>query len=381
MLSWNLLFAIGGVFALAVLAWWFVPILQARGLRRRQGLRPAEVARWENEYRKTVTQALGGAILLLTTISAFQQLHEARRNTEAELRESARSTDINSKNQLLAKGFDLLGRKSSAERLGGILILRDWASTSTEGETSNPDARYSILIPSLISLVKDATKFEIPTERCEQFEPPVSQMIGSDIQAVFDILKTRAPKGPLAMNMRGLNLSRVNLAGMDLSGSSFAFADLSEADLSGAKLHNANFYCTNLYRANLNGADLSGETNLAGALLWKASLQKAGGIPASLAGANLIKARISEAVLEETDLRGALLWGANMVGTTLVRVKVDDKTDLDKACLLNTRTVDTPMERVRNYTKVMNVQLNRQLQGDSWCEQDPIDIRVRVSAR
>jgi hypothetical protein len=375
MLEWALYLFIATILALAATAWWFIPHLQARTLDPGPELTRKDIAELEDQYRKTVTQALGGVILLLSATVAFQQLYETRRSSEAQLRETARATDINNKQQLLARGFELLGKPSSAEHLGGIRILYDWAESPSRDDTSTDEKRYSIVIPALSSFVRDVTKFAIRTERCEEFERPISETVGNDVQAALDILRKRSASNPLVLNLRGLTLSRANLSGANLSGSNFAFADLSEADLSNTTLRNTNFYCANLYGANLAGADLSGETvndrgpltNLAGALLLKVNFGKAEGKTGSLARAILVKATLSESFLNETDLRGARLWEANLFRTELDRVKVDDQTDLDKACLVETRNTGTPLDKTKNYDKAVKVESGHALDPGSWC--------------
>jgi len=375
MLNWALFLLIASILALAAIAWWFIPHHQARKFNARPDLTTKDIAELEDQYRKTVTQALGGIILLLSATVAFQQLYETRRSSEAQLREAARATDINNKQQQLAKGFELLGKPSSAEHLGGIRILYDWAESPSRDDTSTEEKRYSVVTPALSSFVRDMTKFAINNETCEEFERPINEPVGNDVQAALDFLRKRSAGNPLVLNLRGLNLSRANLSGANLSGSNFAFADLSEADLSNTKLRNTNFYCANLYRANLSGADLSGDTvddsgpltNLDGALLLKVNFGKADGKASSLARAILVGATLSESFLEETDLRGARLWRANLFRTNLVRVKVDDQTDLDKACLVETKNTDTPLGKAKNYDKAVKVESGDALDPDSWC--------------
>ena len=381
MLNCSLFLLVTGILILSALAWWFIPHHQAGKLGAGPDLTAKDIAELEDQYRKTVTQALGGVILLLSATIAFQQLYETRRSSEAQLREAARATDTNNKQQRFAKGFELLGKSSSAERLGGIRILHDWAESPNSEDTTDEqkryaeEGRYSIVIPALGSFVRDMTKFAIATEKCEEFRRPISETVGNDVQAALDVLRKRSAGSPVVLNLRGLNLSRANLAGANLSESNFAFADLSEADLSNAKLQNTNFYCANLYGANLAGADLSGEsihesgrfTNLAGALLLKVNFGKVGGKASSLARTDLVKATMSESVLEDTDLRGAKLWETNLFRATLVRVTVDDQTDLDKACLVEIKSSDTLLNRAKNYDRAVKADSGHALDPQSWC--------------
>src|SRR4051812_6646287 len=111
--DWTFLLSIGSIFVLAAIAWWFIPIWQAKKLYGSPNLTAKDIAEVEDAYRKTVTQALGGLLLLLSATVAFQQLNESRRSSEAHLLEASRTTDINAQNQLLAKGFELLGQKAA----------------------------------------------------------------------------------------------------------------------------------------------------------------------------------------------------------------------------------------------------------------------------
>jgi uncharacterized protein YjbI with pentapeptide repeats len=106
---------------------------------------------------------------------------------------------------------------------------------------------------------------------------------------------------------RGAKLARANFRGADLAGADFTDAaidagDFSEANLRGARLTRAVLRGALLVRTELRDADLAG-ANLLGAILQKAGLRGA-----SLAGANLARADLLRVDVDEgTDLAGALL--------------------------------------------------------------------------
>ena len=124
------------------------------------------------------------------------------------------------------------------------------------------------------------------------------------------------------------DLSRAKLRGADLRGTSLrgavlgravlSKAKLSEADLGGADLRGANLIEADLSRVNLGGADLSG------AYLTSADLRGADLGGADLGGTYLIRA----------DLRGANFGRANLIeanlrGTCLKAMIIDDQTKLE----------------------------------------------------
>lgn len=97
--------------------------------------------------------------------------------------------------------------------------------------------------------------------------------------------------------------------------------DLSHTNLTGANLCEAYLEKTNLYQANLCGANLCG-ANLSGAILTAANLK----------GANLSSANLKEAILSAANLEHANLSGANLHRANLYLAKLQGAT-LDDAIL------------------------------------------------
>ncbi|MGB5960209.1 MAG: pentapeptide repeat-containing protein [Coleofasciculaceae cyanobacterium] len=88
--------------------------------------------------------------------------------------------------------------------------------------------------------------------------------------------------------------------------------DIAGADLSKAKLQEALFWKANLRKTVLIEAELKGarfmEANLQGALLIEANLQQA----------NLLNANLQQASIRKANLREAWLWNANLQGANLM---------------------------------------------------------------
>ncbi len=112
------------------------------------------------------------------------------------------------------------------------------------------------------------------------------------------------------------------IGGADLTGADLTGADLEWADLSGAHLEKANLRGANLTGARLSyikedtgwgvGCDVRSVASLAGANLIKADLSEANLAHVNLSEANLMQANLSEANLEFADLSRAKLNQANL---------------------------------------------------------------------
>jgi uncharacterized protein YjbI with pentapeptide repeats len=353
--------------------WWFFPVWQ----RRRQDVRltsgstltAKDLAELEDAYRKTCTQALGSIVVLLTVVIAYMQLKQTEMNSGRQIEETARKTALDNSNVQLAKGYELIGANTAAQRAGGIHLLMQWAERTMDETERN--LRLDLVAKTLVNLVRDRTHFEKGqpfSESCEVFETarPASSMIGSDIQQALDGLVRISQVMPVSINFHGLNLSRAKLADAKFKDANFAFADLSDVEFKDADLRDSNFYCSNMFRAKFSGADLTGtslsergpQTNMAGALLFAASFSK-GSKPASLKGVNLVSAVLDRAVIEDVDMSGANLDNAKLFQTRLVRASLDG-TIIDNACFINAEMVETTLKNA----KVVNAPVVVSTAGD-----------------
>ena len=105
-------------------------------------------------------------------------------------------------------------------------------------------------------------------------------------------------------------------------------ADLTRARLTDADLTGADLTRARLTRANLAGADLA-RADLADADLSGANLARADLTRARLTGADLTRARLTDADLTGADLTGATLTGADLTDATLTGARLEPiKADL-----------------------------------------------------
>ncbi|MGA8198264.1 MAG: pentapeptide repeat-containing protein [Acetobacteraceae bacterium] len=212
---------------------------------------PKARADTEDNFRKTVGQALGGAAVLIGAGAAYLQFTQQQQA----------SRDLLISNQV-SKGFEQLAGKETTMRLGGIYALEGVMNTSKQ---------YSVpVLEALCAFVRDGTKTHTGEE-----DPPAT-----DIQAALTVIDRRK-EVPARVNLSGAQVPKANLLRADLSGANLGGADLTGAILSGANLNRAD-----LTRAHLNGADLTGAhlsgADLRGAYPPQVQLDRACGADATL---------------------------------------------------------------------------------------------------
>ena len=303
--------------------WWWLPQRQVARLALK--IRdPKARADTEDNFRKTVGQALGGAAVLIGAGAAYLQFTQQQQA----------SHDLLISNQV-AKGFEQLASDKIAMRLGGIYGL--------EGVMNTSEQYHQPVLEALCAFVRDGTIGMIVND-----ERPAT-----DIQAALTVIGRRT-SGPGRINLfraniisanlnganlRGANLRRANLSGAflvdaDLSGSPHMKLDdttnLIDADLSHAYLFEANLSHAELSGANLSGAHLEG-ANVAGANLFGANLSGALGDP-NLSGANLSATDLRHAELSGANLSYASVAGANLSDADLRNVRNLTQAQLDLAC-------------------------------------------------
>jgi hypothetical protein len=339
--------------------WWQLPRHQLHKLDV-QIHDPKARADTEDNFRKTVGQALGGAAVLIAAgFGLFQFLQQQRTASEQQrtaaqqfaqqqktasdqaLAQQRAAQDLLISNQV-SKGFEQLGGDKVAVRLGGIYAL--------EGVMNTSEQYHQPVLEALCAFVRDSTrdvKIAPPNPKTGIANIP---RLATDVQAALTVIGRRKP-GPgdvdlLRANIPGADLSNANLGGANLSGANLFRAHLSNANMSGANLSDVDLRGAILLRTDLKGAillgtdltgaflqsaDLSGGIDLTHAFLSQADLMGANLRDANLSGANLAEAHLRDANLSGANLFGAILLNADLGGTTLGNAKGLTPLQLDQA--------------------------------------------------
>jgi hypothetical protein len=310
-MSWPIVITLAavGLAAVAVLLWWWVPKWQMRSITAADPKARADI---EDNFRKTVGQALAGIAVLIGAGIAYYGTQQTLQVNEDQARRSreAAQTQFSQQQQAahellisnqVAKGFEQLASDKLAMRLGGIYAL--------EGVMNTSEQYHQPVLETLSAFVREGTRTEMGDGRP-----------ATDIQAALTVIGRRKAIGIGDPDLANAHIPRAILFGANLSGANLFGANLSGANLSGA---------------NLSGANLSG-ANLSGAYLIKADLNSAHLIKADLSGANLSGADLSGADLSGANLRRANLLDADLSGAHLSVAHLSGtgvtQEQLDKAC-------------------------------------------------
>jgi uncharacterized protein YjbI with pentapeptide repeats len=332
--------------------WWRLPKRQVDRLRLtiRDPKARADV---EDNFRKTITQLLGGGAVLIGAGAAYYgTLQTLQVNKDQAQRSEQAAHDLLISNQV-SKGFEQLGSDKIVVRLGGIYAL--------EGVMNTSEQYHLPVLEALSAFVRDGTR----TGKSDG--PP-----DTDIQAALTVIGRRADIWSGSPDFANAHIPKALLTRADLTGANLVGTDLNGAQLMGAVLNGANLTGANLKGAMLLGASLNNAildyTNLTGADLYLARLtgDHVGGIwsnphgpnltnadlsvanltgaflpVANLNGANLIAAKLAGAKLIASNLNGAKLGGADLTNTDLgladlINAKIT-QAQLDKACGTNAK--------------------------------------------
>jgi hypothetical protein len=307
--------------------WWRLPQIYVAGLAPKIRA-PKALAEVEDNFRKTVGQALGGAAVLIGACAAYlqfsqqqqtatQQIIAQQKIASDQLAAQQQASEISRKasedlliSNQVSKGFEQLASDKVPMRLGGIYGLEGLMNTSQQ---------YRVpVLEALCAFVRDGTVGSVNDKPATDIQAALT-VIGRRTQPTQDVDLRGA-------NLAGANLSRADLTGANLAGANLTGANLTEAKLGEANLSRANLTGTRLLRVDLHEAGLSG-AHLNDAFLVDANLNGADLIDANLSGADLSDARLIDAILVGADLNDANLNRADLRITVL-----DGQEQLDKAC-------------------------------------------------
>jgi uncharacterized protein YjbI with pentapeptide repeats len=281
--------------------WWRFPKWQMRSVTASN---PKERADIEDNFRKTIGQALGGIAVLIGAAFAYLQFTQQQQATQAQLQSQH---DLLISNQV-AKGFEQLAGRETVMRLGGIYSLEGVMNTSSD--------YHQPVLEALCAFVRDSTIGKVVND----------QGPATDVQAALTVIGRRKLTGStelvaLPMDLRKANIPGAILLKAHLEDAGFGEAHLEEAYLVAAHLEGATFPGTHLDHAALVNAHLEG------AFLRGAHLDGA-----YLRGAHLEGADLGGAHLDHAALPGAHLDGAYLGDADLSDARNLVQEQLDKAC-------------------------------------------------
>ena len=289
--------------------WWRLPRRQLHKLDA-QIHDPKARADTEDNFRKTVGQALGGVAVLIGAGAAYLQFTQQQQTAYLQLVAQQKvaeenrqaSQDLLISNQA-SKGFEQLAGEKIEMRLGGIYAL--------EGVMNAPNSQYGIpVLEALCAFVRDHTAIIGP--------PSAAPMI--DVQASLTVIGRRNP-GPGRLDLEGTNSPGAYLNGALLKDVILVKAHLEGAILADAHLENGHLPGAHLEGAFMGGAYLAAaylnEAHLERAFLVGAHLEHAHAGGAHLEGADLPSAHLEGASLFQAHLEGADLHAAHLEGADL----------------------------------------------------------------
>jgi hypothetical protein len=229
---------VGSVACLAILVLWLVPKWQTARYRTRGHLTAQDLFGMENEARKTLSQLLGGIVLLIGLAFTWRQIG----GTE-EGRITDRYTDA----------VNQLGVTSPEVRLGGIYALE------RIGRDSAKDA--GPIREVLAAFVRMHACWDERSEEpvCSAATPTsTSDVLSEEVRAVITVIASLDAFD--TERTRCLDLSHTNLGEVDLRNATLRDICFADASLVGAKFNRATLIGVNFRDADLSRAALSDAT-------------------------------------------------------------------------------------------------------------------------
>jgi uncharacterized protein YjbI with pentapeptide repeats len=299
-----------GIAAIAIIVmagvtalWWWVPKWQMKSVTAADPKARADI---EDNFRKTVGQALGGIAVLVGAGAAYYGTQQTMQASDQQSRRNLEASRALLISQQVSKGFEDLGNKESPMIvIGGIYTL--------EGVMQAPETLYHRpVLEALCGFVRDRNMPSNMTD-INKISPKLPP---TELRAALTVIGRRPADLANYADLTSLELWGLMLIGVDLRGTHLGGADLfhsvlTEADLSGA----------DLLSVMLSGADLS-DANLSNTKMFYTDLSNANLFRANLTGANLSVAK---------------LWGADLTEADLTDARGLTQDQLDSACGTNAK--------------------------------------------
>lgn len=295
---------LGGFLLLIALIWCIkaIPEYQIRRDFAYGFLEPSDLPRLENEYRKTIIQLVGGAVISIGLYFTWRRIRATEKAVIVS--EQGQITDR------FSKAVEQLGSEKLAVRLGGIYALERIARDSTIDHWTVMEVLSAFVRNYTPTILPERTLVSVLNES----EIAKGDPAPIDILAAFTVIGRRIHTQDL--ESQSVFLAKTYLAGTDLPDASFVKGNLSGADLSNSKLQGANFSFGNL-EETLFGESLLHNTDFTSANLVNASFRNVDLTSADFSNSNLQGADLQGANLEKANLANAILQNANMEGASL----------------------------------------------------------------
>jgi hypothetical protein len=227
---WLIAVASVGLLGVGFCLWWWVPKWQMRSVRVPD---PKDRADIEDNFRKTVGQALGGLLVLIAAGLAYYGTLQALQANEREARKLLISKQV-------AKGFEAFASKELRVRLGGIYEL--------QGVMDTPEYQQPVL-DALSTFVRESTKGGTDAQ------PPADVQLALTVIGRYPLPQPNLTNARIARaDLRGANLRAADLGGACLYQAILAGADLSGSSLRGTNLSNANLTSVTVSQRELDQA-------------------------------------------------------------------------------------------------------------------------------
>jgi Pentapeptide repeats (8 copies) len=290
---WAVTAGLVGTCLLLLALLWLFPKWQVRSI---VGLDSKDRFDRENEARQTLSQIVGGLVLLVGFYFTWQNLVLTRQSQTDAAKSAQENFNLGQQGQItdrFTSAIAQLGDPKLEVRLGGIYALERIANES-------PKDHWPIM-EVLTAFVREHANVNAPKKPLPKLEdelpsPPL------DIQAILTVLGRRDVTyervGDQSLDLHEADLTGADLSDADLRSAKFIETDLTGADLSRAKLGQADFSA-----AILNGANLE-NTKLDGAFLMDVDLN-CYSILGSPTCANLSQTLLAGANLSRADLARA----------------------------------------------------------------------------